>query len=127
MRILVIDEDALNLKLTRTVLAAGGHEVLSAASATEGFKSLEKELPELIVMDVHLSDMGGFSAIQRLKSNARLRSIPVIALTAMAMKGDRERILQAGFDFYVAKPIRYRELLDLLAGINKRNPDHSGS
>lgn len=125
MRVLVIEDDALNLKLTRTVLESGGHEVLFAATIAEGFAAIKRFFPDVIIMDVHLPDMDGFSAIRVLKEDADLRNIPVIALTALAMKGDRERILRAGFDYYVSKPIRYREVLELVETAGKTGGDQS--
>jgi len=127
MKVLVIDDDLLNLKLTLTVLESGGHEVMSAATVDEGFAEAKRFPPDVIIMDVHLPDVEGFTAIRHLKETAGFGNIPVIAVTALAMKGDRERILQAGFDYYLSKPIRYRELLDLVAAAGKPGGDQSDS
>ena len=120
MRILIIDSDAVNLKLIRTVLVSGGHDVLTADSVAAALETAVHAIPELIVMDVQPADMDDSSPTRYLKSDPRLQSVPVIAGTAMAMKNDRERILQAGFDHYVSKPIRYRELLDLVEQIKQK-------
>lgn len=117
MRILVIESDAASLKLIRTILISGDHEVVCADSVINGLTMAADSPPELIVMDVQLAEMDDFSAIRYLKTEPRLRSVPVIAATAMALKNDRERILEAGYDHYIAKPIRYREVLELVAMI----------
>jgi len=125
MRVLVIEDDALNLKLTRTVLESGGHEVTFATTVADGLAEIRRLPPDVVIMDVHLPDMEGFSAIRDLKEDAGLGKIPVIAVTALAMKGDRERILRAGFDYYVSKPIRYREVLELIETAVKSHGDQS--
>ncbi|MBN1196542.1 MAG: response regulator [Candidatus Aminicenantes bacterium] len=118
MRILIIDGDPVNLKLIRTVFESGGHEVIAADSVPTALQTVFHAIPEFIVMDVQPGDMGDSPPVGHLKNDPRFQSVPVAAVTALAMKNDRERILQAGFDYYLAKPIRYRELLDLVEQIN---------
>lgn len=120
MRILVIDGDAVNLKLIRTVLESGAHEVMIADSVATALQTAFHTDPEFIVMDVQPGDMGDSPPIGHLKSDPRFQSVPVAAVTALAMKNDRERILRAGFDYYVSKPIRYRELLNLVTQISTK-------
>jgi len=122
-RILVVDDDARNLRLAATVLEQAGHEVLSAACGAEGIEAALAHAPDLVLMDVHMPDMDGIAALKRLRTDPRGVTLNIIAFTALAMKGDAERLLAEGFDGYVEKPIRYREFLAtvaaLLAGKNR--------
>jgi two-component system cell cycle response regulator DivK len=109
--VLIVEDNAANMKLASFLLEKAGHEVLAAADAESGLMLARERHPDLILMDIHLPGMDGIEAIRLLKADAATRAIPVIALTALAMKGDEERIRDAGFDGYVAKPIRYQEFL----------------
>jgi two-component system, cell cycle response regulator DivK len=93
------------------VLQSAGHTVLSATNAEVGIALARDALPALILMDIQLPGIDGLKATELLKQAAETRAIPVIALTALAMKGDEERIRAAGCDGYIAKPMRYPELL----------------
>ena len=104
-RILVVDDNALNSKLVQVLLGDDGHDVRVAASAEEAIKVLESFTPRIVIMDVQLPGMDGLELTRQLKSEARHRDLVIIALTAYAMKGDRERVLAAGCDGYIAKPI----------------------
>ena len=115
--ILVVEDNAANMTLAITMLEASGHTVLSAASAEIGVVLARELRPDLILMDVQLPGMDGLQATVLLKADESTRTIPVIALTALAMKGDEERILAAGCDGYVAKPMRYRQLLGAISGL----------
>jgi CheY-like chemotaxis protein len=115
-RILVVEDNPVNLELVRDILEAHGHEVLEAANATDGLALLSGELPDLILMDIQLPGMDGLTATRQIKADARLQGIPVVALTAHAMKGDEERALAAGCDGYVSKPIDTRALPQMVAG-----------
>ena len=109
--ILVVDDDARNLSLAAAVLEHAGHEVLSAEGAAEGVEAALAHAPDLILMDVQMPSLDGVSALRRLRAEARTAALKVVALTAFAMKGDRERLLAEGFDGYLEKPIRYKEFL----------------
>ena len=98
--------------LSVDLLEHAGHVVLQAVRADLGLEIAARELPDLILMDIQLPDMDGMSATRILKADPKTRDIPVIALTASAMKGDRERILEAGCDGYIEKPIRYKAFLE---------------
>lgn len=115
-RILVVEDNPVNLELVRDILEAHGHEVLEASNATDGLALLSGELPDLILMDIQLPGMDGLTATRQIKADARLQGIPVVALTAHAMKGDEERALAAGCDGYVSKPIDTRALPQMVAG-----------
>ena len=112
--ILVIEDDAKSLKLLRNILQFRGYTILEAETGEAGIESAREQQPALILMDVQLPGMDGVAARQVLKADARTRHIPVIALTAFAMKGDSERFLVEGFEGYVAKPIEVKELPGLV-------------
>jgi two-component system, cell cycle response regulator DivK len=109
-QILIVEDNPKNLKLLRDVLQFKGYTTLEAETGEAGVTLAQEQQPALILMDVQLPGMNGRQAMQVLKADARTRHIPVVALTAFAMKGDRERLLADGFDGYVAKPIDIREL-----------------
>lgn len=106
--ILVVDDHPTNLKLITQVLGFEGHRVLQAADAAEAQRVLERELPALILMDIALPGMDGLTFTRQLKTDPRTRAIPIIALTAFAMKGDDARARNAGCDGYITKPIDTR-------------------
>jgi CheY-like chemotaxis protein len=108
--ILVIDDNPVNLKLAAEVLQADGHVVIRAEDAERALQLLETRLPDLVLTDIALPRMDGLELTRRLKADPRYRHLPVIALTASAMKGDEARILEAGCDAYIAKPINTRTL-----------------
>lgn len=113
--ILVIEDNAANMTLATFLLDSAGHSVLAATNAEAGVSIARDELPDLILMDIQLPGMDGIAATRMLKSDEATAPIPVIALTALAMKGDEERIRSAGCDGYIAKPIRYQEFLASIA------------
>ncbi len=113
--ILMVEDNAANMTLAVYVLETAGHRVLSATDAEAGLAVARAERPDLILMDIQLPGMDGLEATSQLKADESTRDIPVIALTALAMKGDEERILAAGCDGYIAKPMRYKELLAAVA------------
>jgi two-component system, cell cycle response regulator DivK len=104
-RILVVEDNEKNMKLFRDVLNAKGYETLEATTGEEAVALTAEHVPDLVLMDIRLPDIGGVEALARLRGDARTASIPVLALTAQAMHGDRERFLEAGFDGYVSKPV----------------------
>ena len=110
-RILVIEDNATNLKLASLLLSNAGHTPLCAVDAETGLTLAHAEQPDLILMDIQLPGMDGLTATAQLKKDPATAAIPVIALTAMAMKEDREKARMAGCDAYIAKPLRYQELL----------------
>jgi two-component system cell cycle response regulator DivK len=114
-KVLLIEDNATNMAMARFFLSSVGHTVISATDAETGLMLAREEQPELILMDIQLAGMDGLEAIGLLKKDQATQNIPVIALTALAMKGDEERIRAAGCDGYIAKPIRYREFLAMVA------------
>jgi two-component system cell cycle response regulator DivK len=118
-RVLVIEDNAANMKLASLLLCNVGHDVLGAVDAETGLMLARSEHPDLILMDVQLPGMDGLAATALLKGDPTTAHIPVIALTALAMKEDREKSRNAGCDAYIAKPLRYQELyaaIDALLG-----------
>ena len=114
-KILIIEDNATNMTLAVFLLQSAGYTVLSATDAEAGLTLARNERPNLILMDIQLPGMDGLQATALLKGDEATRAIPVIALTALAMKGDEERIRAAGCDGYIAKPMRHREFLATIA------------
>jgi two-component system cell cycle response regulator DivK len=114
-RVLVVEDNAANMTFAVFLLKSAGHEVLTASDAEAGLALARAEHPDLILMDIQLPGMDGLEATTLLKGDAETRGIPVIALTALAMKGDEERIRAAGCDGYIAKPMGYKEFLAAIA------------
>jgi CheY-like chemotaxis protein len=110
-RILVVEDNEKNMKLFRDVLQARGYEIMEATTGGQAIELAIEHGPALVLMDIQLPDIDGVEALGRLRANARTASIPVLALTAQAMEGDRERFLAAGFDGYVSKPVNIVELV----------------
>lgn len=109
-KVLIIEDNAANMKLATLLLRNVRHDVLCAADAETGVTMARAELPDLILMDIQLPGMDGLAATALLKKDPATAAIPVIALTAMAMKEDQEKSKIAGCDAYIAKPLRYAEL-----------------
>ena len=114
-KVLIIEDNAANMTLATFLLKSAGHSVLSATDAETGLTLARAEQPDLVLMDIQLPGMDGLEATALLKSDAATRDIPVVALTALAMKGDEERIRAAGCDGYIAKPLAYKEFLATIA------------
>jgi two-component system cell cycle response regulator DivK len=114
-RLLIVEDNPTNLTLATFLLESAGHAVLTATDAECGLALARAERPDLILMDIQLPGMDGLEATAQLKGDDVTRAIPVIALTALAMKGDEERIRAAGCDGYIAKPMRYQEFLATIA------------
>ena len=110
-QILVVEDNEKNMKLFRDVLVATGYRTLEATTGREAVDLASEHTPDLVLMDIQLPDLDGVQALQRLREDDRTAGIPVLALTAQAMRGDRERFLAAGFDGYLSKPVDVRELI----------------
>jgi two-component system cell cycle response regulator DivK len=110
-RILVVEDNEKNMKLFRDVLLAAGYRTLEARTGVQAVDMASQHAPDLVLMDIQLPDLDGVQALHQLRANARTATIPVLALTAQAMHGDRERFLAAGFDGYLSKPVDVRELV----------------
>jgi len=126
-RILIIEDNPANMKLASLLLEKAGHAVLRAVDAEAGLALSRSNQPDLILMDIQLPGMDGLAATVLLKQDPATAAIPIIALTAMAMKEDEEKTRVAGCDAYIAKPLRYQELyaaIDTL--LPKREPQAAG-
>jgi two-component system cell cycle response regulator DivK len=114
--IMIVEDNEKNLKLARFVLTANGFRTLEAQTAEACLLLAREHTPDLILMDIQLPGMDGVTALQRLKAEPQTAAIPVVALTAFAMKGDQERFLSAGFDGYLAKPIEVKRFSEQVRG-----------
>jgi two-component system cell cycle response regulator DivK len=103
--ILLVEDNAMNLKLARDVLRFHGFHTIEATTGADGVAAAEEQGPDVILMDIHLPDMDGVVALRQLRLRPATAAIPVVALTALAMDADRERLEAAGFDGYLVKPI----------------------
>ena len=121
-RILIVEDNPTNMARAVFLLGSANYTVLQAVNAEAGLTLARSELPDLILMDIQLPGMDGLQATAQLKSDATTRAIPVIALTALAMKGDEERIRAAGCDGYIEKPLAYKEFLSTVAATLTKMP-----
>ena len=110
-QILVVEDNEKNMKLFRDVLQAKGYRTLEATTGGRAVELAIEHGPDLVLMDIQLPDIDGVEALARLRADERTAAIPVLALTAQAMDGDRERFLAAGFDGYLSKPVDIDELV----------------
>ena len=121
--ILIIEDNEKNLKLVRDVLQFNGYETAEAITAEDGLVLARSQHPALILLDIQLPGMDGFAALRQLRADPITTSTPVIAVTASAMEQDRQRILEAGFDGYMTKPINVKRFIEeirtVLVGLNR--------
>ena len=110
-RILVVEDNEKNMKLFRDVLSATGYRTLEATTGGEAVELATEQAPDLVLMDIQMPGFDGVEALRRLRADERTAAIPVLAVTAQAMQGDRERFLAEGFDGYLSKPVNVRELI----------------
>jgi two-component system cell cycle response regulator DivK len=120
--ILIVEDNPLNLELASDILEGAGYAVISAALAREGLRLAKDEQPDLVLMDIRLPDLDGMQAVRLLKDDPATRAIPVIALTAQAMRGDEETARAAGFDGYISKPINTRTFAKTVAAYLPKQP-----
>ncbi|HEX3254386.1 MAG TPA: response regulator [Gaiellaceae bacterium] len=115
-QILVVEDNEKNMKLFRDVLLAAGYSTLEATTGGEAVELATEHVPDLVLMDIQLPDIDGVEALGRLRADRRTASMPILALTAQAMEGDRERFLAAGFDGYLSKPVDIAEFVATVKG-----------
>ena len=125
--VLVVEDIDSNMKLIHELLEASGYGILKAKNGMDGWHSVNEHDPDLILMDIQLPDVSGLEVTRWLKDDEKLKSIPIIAVTAFAMDGDEQRILDAGCDAYIAKPISIPECLKAIDRLiaKPRNPAES--
>ena len=119
-KILIIEDNPMNMELTTDLLKVSGYDVIQSDTAEQGIKLAQEQHPDLIIMDIGLPVMDGLSAVEILKKDEKTKDIPILALTSYAMKGDREKILEAGCEGYLAKPIDTRKFADEVKAILKK-------
>lgn len=116
-RILVVEDNDMNMQLVEYLLEEGGFDIVKAASGEEALtitRDASAPAPDLILMDIHLPGMDGLSVVRAMKADDRTRAVPILALTAHAMRGDKDRFLEAGCDGYISKPIDVKTFLTSL-------------
>lgn len=120
MKILIVEDNEINMKLIRTILRSRGYLLVEARDGEEALQSIVIERPDLILMDIQLPKIDGLEATRRIRAMEDLKDTQIIALTAHAMEGDKEKILDAGCDGYIAKPINTRTFISEIEGIMKK-------
>jgi two-component system, cell cycle response regulator DivK len=118
--VLIVEDNPRNLKLARDLLDYAGYQTLTATTAEDGIELARSHRPDLVLMDVQLPDMDGVSALGRLRAGAACAAVPVVAVTAFAMKDDAARFLAAGFDAYIEKPVDVRAFPAQIAAVLAR-------
>jgi two-component system cell cycle response regulator DivK len=121
--ILIVEDNDLNMKLFRDLLQANGYETIETRNGVEAFELAKKHHPDLIIMDIQLPEVSGLDVTKWIKNDKSVKKIPVIAVTAFAMKGDEQKILDGGCEDYIAKPI---SVGDFLATITRHLPNDGG-
>jgi CheY-like chemotaxis protein len=110
IKVLIAEDNAVNRELLRELLELRGYSVLEACDGQEAIQMVEQTHPEMLLLDIGMPVMDGFAVIRRIRENPRLATLPVVAVTAYAMRGDQERILNSGFDGYLSKPVNASSL-----------------
>ena len=113
-KVLIVEDNPLNMRLMEMTLRAKDYTLLTATGGKEALDVAAKERPDLIIMDVGLPDMSGLDVTRKLRESAVFKHTPIIGVTAHAMKGDREKVIESGCDAYVSKPINTRELPEVI-------------
>lgn len=120
LRILVVEDNVMNMKLFRAILEHGGHLVMAAIDVDQGRQWLQEHTPDVALLDIQVPGGGGEALLLEMRASERLRHLPVAAVTASAMQGDRERLLAAGFDAYISKPIDTRMFARMIEDLAAR-------
>jgi CheY-like chemotaxis protein len=119
-KILIAEDNPVNRELLRELLEMRGHTVVEACDGEEALRSIEQAQPDLVLLDIGMPLLDGFGVIRKIRENPRFASMPVVAVTAYAMQGDRERILSSKFDGYLSKPVDARSLVQELDRVLSR-------
>jgi CheY-like chemotaxis protein len=113
-KILIAEDNAVNRELLRELLEMRGYTVVEACDGDEALRMIEQTQPDILLLDIGMPVLDGFAVVRKIRENPRLASLPVVAVTAYAMQGDRERILNSNFDGYLSKPVNSRSLAEEL-------------
>ena len=124
-KILIAEDNATNRELFRELLEARGYDVDEASDGPEALRMLEQTQPDILLLDIGMPVLDGFAVVRAIRENPRLAALPVLAVTAYAMQGDRERILTSGFDGYLSKPINAKSLAEELERLLKKRDDQN--
>jgi CheY-like chemotaxis protein len=126
-KILIAEDNAVNRELLRELLEMRGHTVAEACDGEEALRMIEQTQPELLLLDIGMPLLDGFGVVRKIRESARFASLPVVAVTAYAMQGDREKILSSKFDGYLSKPVDARSLGEELDRLLSKRADHDVS
>src|SRR3954463_8287516 len=110
--ILIVEDNEKNMKLVRDILRHQGHATLEAVNGIDGVRLATEERPDLVLMDIQLPDIDGITALKRIREDASLDAIPVVAVSASVMPDDQQKIIGSGFDAFITKPINLKPFLD---------------
>jgi two-component system, cell cycle response regulator DivK len=124
INVLVAEDNPVNRELLRELLEARGYNVIEAPDGQEALRMIEQNHPEILLLDIGMPVLDGFAVMRKIREDASLAALMVLAVTAYAMQGDRENILNAGFDGYLSKPINARDLADELERLLRKREDH---
>jgi Response regulators consisting of a CheY-like receiver domain and a winged-helix DNA-binding domain len=114
-KVLVVEDNEMNMQLVEYLLEEGGFQILKATSGEDALQVANADVPDLILMDIHLPGMDGLTVVREMKSLEKTKRIPILALTAHAMRGDKDRFLEAGCDGYISKPIDVKTFVSSIA------------
>ena len=120
MKVLVIDDSLINLTIARHTLEHAGYDVIEANSGLEGVKIAKGVLPSLILLDIQMPNVDGIETLKMIRSIPSLNCVPVVALTASSMSGDKERLLDEGFDDYIPKPLNVKTVVETIRYLSER-------
>jgi len=119
-RVLLVEDNESTIDVVEMELKCLGYEVVIARDGLQALDRVAEQLPDLVIMDIHLPKMNGFEAVRRIRTNPAVCDIPILAATAKALNSDQEKCLEAGCDGYIAKPFTHRELETAINGMMKR-------
>jgi two-component system, cell cycle response regulator DivK len=120
IKALIAEDNAVNRELLRELLESRGYDVVEACDGQEALNLIEQAQPDILLLDIGMPKMDGFAVVQKIRTNPRLANLPVLAVTAYAMQGDREKVLDSGFDGYLSKPINPKTLDQELKRLEQR-------
>ena len=120
LQVLLVEDNLLNRILARDVLEQDGHQVIEASTVEEGWQRIQEAKPDVVLLDVQIPGGGGEALLHRIRQNEALASVPIVAVTASAMQGDRDHLLRSGFDGYLSKPIDTRTFAGEITALVRR-------